>query len=112
MLNYLCNLCSFDFIVRQREREGAAQSRVVECNLRLLDNLCGFSRGNRVGGRKRAVAEWQLHRLAHKILLTWELFKVPSSEPNDTNSRSPPSHLLCEVFPPLNFSIKIFCKFT
>lgn len=49
MLNYLCNLCSFDFIVRQREREGAAQSRVVECNLRLLDNLCGFERGCRVG---------------------------------------------------------------
>lgn len=49
MLNYLCNLCSFDFIVRQREREGAAQNRVVECNLRLLDNLCGFRRGSRVG---------------------------------------------------------------
>lgn len=54
MLNYLCNLCSFDFIVRQLEQEGAAQSRVVQCNLRLLDNLCGFSRGNRVGGKEES----------------------------------------------------------
>lgn len=52
VLNYLCNLCSFDFIVRQLE--GAAQSRIVECNLRLLDNLCGFNRGNRVGGKEES----------------------------------------------------------